>query len=83
MGAVTGVRAASASDSEVVLHNDTQQSLYLRDSSKSSAFFSLLLITLDLLFSFFSFFHSVTLFFSSSREKPALLIYIYSKTVTS
>lgn len=36
LGVVTGVRAESASDSGAVLHNETQQSLYLGDSSNPS-----------------------------------------------
>lgn len=36
LGVVTGVRAESASDSEAVLHNASQQSLYLGDSSNPS-----------------------------------------------
>ncbi len=50
LGVVTGVSAESASDSRAVLHNETQQSLYLGDSSNPSVslrsfsfFFSLIL----------------------------------------
>lgn len=64
LGVVTGVRAESASDSGAVLLNETQQSLYLRDSFNPAlsllSFSFFLSLTLDL-FSVSSFSFSLSL----------------------
>lgn len=53
LGVVTGVRAESASDSGAVLHNETQQSLYLGDSSNLSLSLLFLPLSSHLIFSLY------------------------------